>query len=586
MPPNTVKLSHFQITVSDRFVIRRTRQFALGVLLLPSRKTGIAMYRIIVCLFMIAAAGLSGYAANASELAVLARPGPWPVADRLIAYQGRIWFSASVKGVNHNSADIWSFDPAVAELNFERYLFSQDAGKPVMHQGFLYWPHEDMRIGLATGVVSVTNGRDWRDLHMPIDDTMMHTHAVTEWQGQLVAALAGWNGALLASSDAGISWQVLANDPPRTGSFHRYNDVTALDGRLLIRHWELDGLSLAEYRDGQVVDVEGWPQKRDFSEFTRFNNALYAIVDREDGSGELWRIGSGPPEPVTTAPGTLDLRALASDGRSLWLVSRTGKGGQVWSSPDGKTFAPGAAFSGGIPHSAATLSAGEIYVGGSGQDGRAIIWGPSRTSTVKPDSQRIPLPEQAGSSNRPFDLQAERDRLLEALRTLENYDRHGRGLLDTIRSILSANPPDGFFTSMLEAPVPDEEIEMFGGQFSVPAGDIATWQLYAAIGLNGEKTVPLTLLQNRWTHQPNGPQKWMDPLLIGLHAIQRTGQNDRATLDALVQRLDEAGDPDWLRSQVTGTLVAITGQRFAYDIAAWKSWWRSAKETWPRLFPD
>lgn len=539
------------------------------------------MHRIIACLFMLAAAGLSGNSAKASELSVLARPGPWPVADRLIAYQGRIWFSASVKGVNHNSADIWSFDPARAELTFERYLFSQDAGKPLVHEGFLYWPHEDMRIGLATGVVSVTNGRDWRDLHMPTDDTMMHTHALTEWQGQLVAALAGWNGALLASSDRGASWRILANDPPRTGSFHRYNDVTALDGRLLIRHWELDGLSLAEFRDGQVVDVEGWPQKRNFSEFTRFNDALYAIVDRKDGSGELWRIGSGLPQPVATAPGNLDLRALVSDGRSLWLVSRSEQGGQLWSSSDGNTFAPGAEFHGGVPNSAAAVSPGTVFVGGAGSDGTAILWGPTRTSAVKPDPQHLPLPEQTGSSDQPFDLQAESARLLKALRTLENYDRHGRALLDTIRSILAANPPDGFFTAMLDAQVPDEEIEMFGGQFSVPARDIAVWQLYAAIGLNGEKTVPPSLLQRPWTHQPNGPQKWMDPLLIGLHAIQRTGQNDRATMDALVRRLDEAGDPDWLRSQVTGTLGAITGRRYAYDIAAWKAWWQSARKNWP-----
>lgn len=540
------------------------------------------MHRIIACLFMLAAAGLSGYSANASELSVLARPGPWPVADRLIAYHGRIWFSASVKGVNHNSADIWSFDPARAEVTFERYLFSQDAGKPAVHDGYLYWPHEDMRIGLATGVVSVTNGRDWRDLHMPTDDTMMHTHALTEWQGQLVAALAGWNGALLASSDAGRSWRVLANDPPRTGSFHRYNDVTALDGRLLIRHWELDGLSLAEFRGGQVVDVEGWPQKRDFSEFTRFNDALYAIVEREDGSGELWRIGSGPPEPVATAPGGLDLRALASDGQSLWLVSRSEKGGQLWSSPDGRTFARGAAFSGGTPHSAAALSAGHVYVGGAGDNGSAILWGPDRAQETATVPVARPLPDQSVYPAQPFDLQTETTGMASALRNLKNYDGHGRGLLHNIRSALSGNPPDGFFTSLLDAQVPDEEIEMFGGQFSVPARDIAIWQLYAAIGLNGEKTVPPSLLQRPWTHQPNGPQKWMDPLLIGLHAIQRTGQNDRATMDALVRRLDETGDPDWLRSQVTGTLGAITGRRYAYDIAAWKAWWRVAKKNWPK----
>ncbi len=62
----------------------------------------------------------SAVAAKAEELAVLARIGPWPVADQLIAYQGKIWFSTSVKGVDHNSADLWSFDPASRTTRFER----------------------------------------------------------------------------------------------------------------------------------------------------------------------------------------------------------------------------------------------------------------------------------------------------------------------------------------------------------------------------------------------------------------------------------------------------------------------------------
>ena len=192
------------------------------------------------------------------------------------------------------------------------------------------------------------------------------------------------------------------------------------------------------------------------------------------------------------------------------------------------------------------------------------------------------MPEQTVPADGNFVPEAERLRLETALKKLENYDGHGRGLRETIGTALSKKPPAGFFTSLLNAEVPDEEIEMFGGQFSVPARDIAIWQLYAAIGLNGEKTVSPSLLQRRWRHKPNGPQKWMDPLLIGLHAIQRTGQNDSATVDALVRRLDNVEDPDWLRSQVSGTLVAITGQRFAYDLEAWKAWWRTAKKTWPK----
>ncbi len=73
------------------------------------------------------------------EIPVLARIGPWPVASRPIGFDGRIWFANSVKAVNHNSADIYSYDPRSGALRLERHLFSQDAGQPLAWNGLLYW---------------------------------------------------------------------------------------------------------------------------------------------------------------------------------------------------------------------------------------------------------------------------------------------------------------------------------------------------------------------------------------------------------------------------------------------------------------
>ena len=291
-----------------------------------------------------------------------------------------------------------------------------------VHDGLLYWPHEDMRQSLGTGVVSVTNGREWRNLQLPPDNTMMHTHAVAEWGGRLVAVLAGWDSALVASDDAGRSWDVLANDPPRTGRFHRYNGVMALGGRLFVRHWERTGVSLAEFRNGRMVDVAGWPTGHDVSEFTRFRGALYAIVNRADAS-ELWRIGAGDPELVPLTG--LDMRALASDGQTLWLVARTGAGGQMWSSRDGMRFTPGDRFDGGVPHSAAALAPGSIYVGGAGSDGRAILWGPAGEFRL-PTGDIPPLPDQRPTASAPFERDVEEQRLRAALRDAANFQRHGR----------------------------------------------------------------------------------------------------------------------------------------------------------------
>jgi hypothetical protein len=63
-------------------------------------------------------------------LVPVARPGPWPGVSGLIGYAGRVWFVNSVKFVDHNSADIYSYDPATGAARYERHLFSQDAGAP------------------------------------------------------------------------------------------------------------------------------------------------------------------------------------------------------------------------------------------------------------------------------------------------------------------------------------------------------------------------------------------------------------------------------------------------------------------------
>lgn len=517
----------------------------------------------------------------AGELAVLARPGPWPVADRLIAYRGKVWFSTAVKGVDHNSADIWSFDPAAQDLRFKRYLFSQDVGHPVVHKGLLYWPHEDMRIGLGAGIVSVTDGSEWRDLIVPVGDHMMHTHATTEWKGKLVAAMAGWNSALAASEDAGKSWQLLVNDPPKSGSFHRFNDIASLENRLFVRHWQTTGLSLGEYRDGTVVPVEGWPNNRYFSGFTPFAGALYSLVDDDTDKAELWRIDAKGPRRVDINSVDLDMRQLLSDGERLWVVTRTHGGGQLWSSTDGADFVVGEEFKGGVSHSAVAIAPGAIYVAGEGADGRSILWGP-RTASIDPPPAPPDLPEQRQKPDPAFDAPAEGDLLNQILGATQNYQSHGRPLRAALQSVLAKRPPPGFFTSLLSAQVPDQDIEIFGGRSTVRARNMATWQILAAMAQNGEKTIPVRFLTVPWHRPSNRPQKWFDSLLVALYAIQLTGQKDRATVEALVDRLDFQDDPDWLQSQITGTLSAITGKPFAYDRAAWKKWWLSAKSGWPR----
>lgn len=517
---------------------------------------------------------------RAAELTVLARPGPWPVADRSIVYQGKIWFSASVKGVDHNSADVWSFDTATRKLRFERYLFSQDTGYPVVHGNLLYWPHEDMRIGLGAGILSVTDGRNWRDLIIETGDHMMHTHAAAEWHGRLVAAMAGWNAILAISDDAGRNWRELVNDAPKTGSFHRYNDMAVLGDRLFVRHWQSSGLSLAEYRDGRIVPVEGWPHQRHFSRLSRFSGALYALVDDDKGNTELWRVDTAGPARIDVEPAGLKMRQLVSDGERLWIVAGAADGGQLWSSTDGSVFTPGDRFHGGRSHSAVAAAPGAIYVAGAGADGRSILWGPRSVAVATPEAPSA-LPQQTMDPDPDFDAAAETERLAGLLTAEETYRSHGRPLRDALQAALAKRPGPGFFGALLAQPVPPREIAIFGGRYTALASDMAMWHILAAMARNGEATVPVELLQRPWNSPSNAPQKWFDPLLIAMHTVQLTGQNGRATVATLIERLDRPTDPDWLQSQVTGTLSTITSKPFAHDREAWKKWWSTVQENWP-----
>lgn len=541
--------------------------------------------RMITALFgFVMAASMPLQTASSAELSVLARPQPWPAADHLIAYRGRLWFSTAVRGINHNSADIWSFDPDTRKPRFERFLFSQYAGIPAVHRGLLFWPHEDMREGLGQGVISVTNGQDWRHLRFSAGERMLHTHAVTRWRGKLVASLAGWNSALVVSSDGGATWETLVNDPPPMGTFHRYNDVASAGGRLFVRHWTRSGSTLAEFKDGEVFAVKGWPEGR-MSRLTVFNDAIYAIVRVASGAKELWRATSGEAEQVGTDPTGLDIRALASDGELLWLVARTGTGGQLWSTSGNFRLKEGPTFAGGIPVDATAAGPGQIYVGGEGDDGFAILWGPNSPETGHGELLFAPLPEPALCPLQADDQEPSPDevksRMIEALTDHDNYKGHGRGLRELILKIVAEGPPRGFFSTFLDAKLPKHSVDVFGGQFSVPAGEIATWLLTQAMGMNCERIAPLRFLAMPWHRQPNGPQKWFDPLLAAMHVIQQNRQDDFATIDALVSRLERPGDPIWLQSQVTGTLAALTGQKFAYDTGAWRAWWASARASWP-----
>ena len=73
----------------------------------------------------VAGGGGANEAAAAEPLQRLAGAGPWPAVSSLIGYGERLWFLNAVLFTNHNSADVYSYDPVTGNTRYEAHLFSQ-----------------------------------------------------------------------------------------------------------------------------------------------------------------------------------------------------------------------------------------------------------------------------------------------------------------------------------------------------------------------------------------------------------------------------------------------------------------------------
>ena len=107
----------------------------------------------------------------------------------------------------------------------------------------------------------------------------------------------------------------------------------------------------------------------------------------------------------------------------------------------------------------------------------------------------------------------------------------------------------------------------------MPAAALARWYLLWAVALNGHGRVPLELLTAPWTAQPNSPEKYLEPAPAAAWVAAQVGQADAPTLGVMIDRLGAADQPEWLDGDLVGAVAALTGERFGYDLAAWRHWW-------------
>lgn len=507
-----------------------------------------------------------GVAGSPITVEVIATIGPWPAVSALIGYRGRLWFANSVRYPDHNSADIYSLDPATGGHRFERHLFSQDVGSPVVANGMLYWPYEDSRASMRWGHIAVTNGNEWQLRVMSGSARMYHVHAMEKLGGRLYAAPSAWRAGLHVSSDGGQSWRQIYDYPTPKGHITRIISLASFNGKLfgavVHRRTAAPRYPLLMLEGETVAEVPGWPDTARALDLVAARDGVYGLI-RDAGKVAFWYTDGKIVERIADAGSMPPLSAFTADKRGFWGVSDSA----LWHSRSGRRWRRVQKLTGGRPIDI-EIYRGQIYVGGAGSDGRGILWGPPPSASLeKPASSAPTWPPQR---TKVVDWDAARGKLRDAIAEPNTYRTQLRNL---VYGYAMAGPPPGFFEAALALQFPDRKIGTFGGRSKRPAGNVGRHILLWGMGVAGRGRVPGVLLDRPWTQVSNRPQKWFDSFPMALFAVSWTRQRDSATLARLIARLDRTSDPLWLKGDIIGALSAATGKRFGYDFDAWRRWW-------------
>ncbi len=527
---------------------------------------------LILALGLLAGMVLADTTADAQEmLPILARVGPWPVASSPIGFAGRVWFVNSVKGRNHNSADLYSYDPQTGAVRYERHLFSQDGGRPMVAGGRLFLPFEDARFSLGWGHFLVTDGTRWELGTIP-NGQIFHTHAMTSLGDRLLAATSAWRAGLQISDDGGVTWTQIYDHPTPERRVSRIVELAVVDDLVLGYLIQGDQRRLLRFDGTGVADVPGWPRDRSVLGMATHDDAVFAIV-REAGGIAVWRTDGFSGRRVADPRQDWRLRDIVADERGLWAVGGGPDGGTVWHSADGIDWNPIWQVGGGEPLEL-TVYAGNIFVAGMASDG-GVLWGPSPPAGTEaaeyPTWPAMHRSEPDPSSVAALDL---------LLKDADSYSGQA-GLRDAIYALAGTEGSGTVFAERLMGEAPPRPVGLIGGRVRISSTTLRRWLLLWGMTLAGEGRVPPELIAEPWTVPQNSSEKYFSSPPAAMRAVAAIGQNDTATIEALIERLGREEDPLWLRGDAVGALADLTGQRLAYDFDAWREWWAEAKANWP-----
>ncbi len=299
---------------------------------------------------------------SGQELAVVARVGPWPIASKLIGYRGRLWCVNSVLGRNHNSADVYSYDPVSRSTRYERHLFSQDSGDPIIKFGLLYWPSEDSRWSVGRGDSLVTNGEHWAMGTVPTAQ-IFHIHAMTSLGARLIAATSAWRGGIQVSDDRGATWREIYDHPTPTRQVSRIVTLASTTERSYGYLLHRDTRRHISISGDVVAEVPGWPQDRPILGMAGLGEWLYALV-RESAGIAIWRTDGVVSHAIAAPRANWDAQDLVASNGRLWLLTESAQGGAVWTSDDGGGWQQVVWLRGGSPYDLEIVD-GVPFVGGT-----------------------------------------------------------------------------------------------------------------------------------------------------------------------------------------------------------------------------
>ena len=373
----------------------------------------------------------------------------------------------------------------------------------------------------------VTDGERW-SWHVLPEAQAFHVHAMTAHRSRLVAATSAWRAGLQRSDDGGGRWRVIYDHPSPPGRVSRLTSFANLDGALFaaMTAWREDGAKLF-----RIID------------------------DGATGPG----VARGPRGHGNGGASTVALRRQQHRFGIRVAAHRRHAPSRA---PSRRTW---------------PLYGGAVYVGTIGPQGQGALWGPPPPAPVEADGGRAVLPSPWRPGGTSF------ARALEVMDAAfggrDAHARHAEPIRAAVRRLAREGMADmgRAFEARLGTPAPEKSVSLFGGAFVETAAALERWYLLWGLAYNGHGRVPVGLLSAPWAHQANRAEKYFEPAPLAMWAAARLGQDDAETIDALVRGLGRDGEPDWLDGDRIGALTALTGERFGYDVWAWRSWWQARR---------